>query len=94
MIGTKAALFPEDPQGAFTSTTYRVPLGTTHQWITGLAPNAGYQVSETVSSFIEVAITPGGSTFTDEGGVLYLAPLIFADGFESGDLSAWSASNP
>jgi len=66
-------LFPVDLlSNNFTSLSYSLQPGITNQWITGLATNAGYSVSQQGAL---VTISPGGSSMSDQAGVLQLSAM-------------------
>jgi hypothetical protein len=80
-VGAVAVLFPVQvghvPTGTpfggvpFTGTTYAVPGHVTTQLVTGLAPGAGYQVSQQDAGADRlVTVAPGGPYHADAGGVL------------------------
>lgn len=70
----KAVLFPVDvPTEAFpfTTVTYRAPVAATRHFVTGLLPNARYDVVTTVvGGEVEVVIQSGIALTADSGGVL------------------------
>lgn len=50
---------------------YQAPAGLTSHLISGLAPNTGYQVTTNLTSQgVEVTIQPGGTTMSDQAGVV------------------------
>lgn len=66
-------LFPVDPVDArsVSEVSFTVPAGITKQLVTGLAPNAGYDVvRKPGGGGDEVTIRPGSGARADEGGVL------------------------
>ena len=67
-----AVVFPVNVlSNNFASTTYTVPGGITNQYVAGLAPNAGYTVSQTrLAGSLQVTVTPGGSLISDRAGLL------------------------
>ena len=67
-----AVVFPVNVlSNNFASTTYTVPGGITNQYVAGLAPNAGYTVSQTrLAGSLQVTVTPGGSLISDSAGLL------------------------
>jgi hypothetical protein len=70
VVGTNAVLFPSDLASVQTM-TYAVPASVTAQYVTGLAPNAGYTVSKRAEGgTTTVTITAGGASKADAGGVL------------------------
>jgi hypothetical protein len=84
VVGDVAVLFPVSlgadraavpAAGApFAGVTYRVPQAVTRHFVTGLAPGAGYAVTERpVGDETEIVIAPGGGAHVaDAGGVLAL----------------------
>jgi len=82
ILSDTAVLFPVNvghiPTGdafagaTLTSTTYLVPSGVKQHYITGLTPNTAYTVvTQTVTSNVQITLTPGGALYvTDGGGVL------------------------
>ena len=81
--------------------TYTVPsTARSHHLLVDLAPGTGYTLGQDTGSGRTITLTPGGSDLVvDEEGVLSFeaggsGPLIFADGFESGDTSAWASALP
>lgn len=73
VVGSVAILFKKDITTPFDTVVFRVPLGTTNTYVTGLAPLGGYTVKyKTETTKIRVTITTGGSLHADEGGVLKL----------------------
>ncbi|MFN8487804.1 MAG: hypothetical protein U0350_09450 [Caldilineaceae bacterium] len=72
VVNNTAVLFPVEWGAAFTGVTYSTPAGVTNHIVTGLTPNAGYNVTkQTVNGQTQVTITPNGNTIrADSGGVL------------------------
>jgi hypothetical protein len=66
-VGDTAVVFPVDLDGEVATTTIGVPQGVKRVLITGFAKNKGYRVE---SKGGEVAVTAGGDSQTDGGGVL------------------------
>jgi hypothetical protein len=62
-------LFRVDLQGEFTAVSFLRPDTATRMLITGLAPGAGYAVTETGNS---VTFAPNGPMVADQGGVLII----------------------
>jgi hypothetical protein len=74
VVKRTAVLFPENLDDEFAELTYVVPAGTTAHLITGLKPNAGYDVAMTeTDGAIEVTVRAGMAAITDDGGVLLIA---------------------
>lgn len=72
-IGERAVLFVRAPAGS--PLRYTLPAAVNQQIVTGLAPNASYDVRRTVSGdSATIVIEPGGDLATDEGGVLVIGP--------------------
>lgn len=108
VAANNAVLFPEDLSAGFTNTTYLVPAFLDRQLITGLAPGTGYTVTRLpLGAAEQVAVSAGGSSFTDSGGVLeILAPprftlslnldtnvVLFIDGAAGKPVSIQSSTN-
>lgn len=73
VVKDTAVLFPVDVDTAFTGMTYTAPGNTRVHLVTGLSPNAGYDViSQIVGSNLQVTIRPGTAYAADAGGVLAL----------------------
>lgn len=73
LANNTAVLFPNVWGAPFSSTTYSIPSGVTSQLVTGLTPNAGYDVAMTVNGALtSVTITPGSRYLADAGGVLVI----------------------
>jgi hypothetical protein len=74
VVRNTAVMFPVDINATFTSVSYSVPAATTTQLVTGLVPNAAYDVSmNTSGDTITVRITAGaGANQADSGGVLII----------------------
>jgi hypothetical protein len=70
-VAGTAAVFPVDIGAEVDTTTVPVPAGVTRVLVTGLAPNAGYDVS---SGGGQVTVTKGGSTTADAAGVVVVTP--------------------
>ena len=68
-----AVLLPNVWGAPFSSTTYSVPLGVAMQPVTGLTPNACFDVTMTqTGTSVSVTITPGSRYVADAGGVLVI----------------------
>lgn len=96
-VENTALLFPVDLDAPFTGLVYRVEDTTQRHLVTGLAPGSSYSMSfnDLGNGQIEVTVSQGGALRADEAGTVAVGfeqPL-FVDGFESGDLSAWSNSS-
>ncbi|HYF62880.1 MAG TPA: hypothetical protein VD886_08685, partial [Herpetosiphonaceae bacterium] len=73
LVGATAVMFPVEIAPSVAEIRYRSPSAATHHLITGLAPSTGYTVAmRPVDGLLEVTVTPGGSAFTDSGGVLFV----------------------
>ena len=72
VVRNTAVMFPVDINAPFTGVSYSVPAGTTRHLVTGLVPNAAYDVSlQTSGGTIAVRVATGGGTLrADSGGVL------------------------
>lgn len=72
VVNDTVVLFPVEWGAAFTGVTYSAPATVTKHLITGLIPNAGYDVTQQlVNGQLQVTISPNGATVTaDSGGVL------------------------
>ena len=70
--GGIVVMFPVDIATPFASVTYDAPAGTTAQLVTGLTPDAAYDVKQNGQT---VTITPGGAQKADSGGVLVIGSL-------------------
>ncbi|MCO1659433.1 hypothetical protein [Pseudonocardia humida] len=70
-VSGTAAVFPVDVGAEVDTTTVPVPAGVTRVLVTGLVPNAGYDVS---SGGGQVTVTKGGSTTADAAGVVVVNP--------------------
>lgn len=96
LVGTICVLFRKTLGSAPTALSYTHPAGATAHYITGLAPFAGYDVTQTATS---VTLTANGTQrFADGGGVLVLGGVEVpnveisttdAAGSESGDSVAF-----
>jgi hypothetical protein len=72
-VGTTALMFiHDDSQTArFATTGYTEPFAVSVNYVAGLTPNSGYTiVKSTAGGNIQVTLTVGGSTTTDNAGVL------------------------
>jgi hypothetical protein len=74
LAGDTAVLFPQATSAGLTvSLRYTAPAATAVHLITGLAPNAGYDVElEPTDGGTVVSIQPGAALQADEGGVLVI----------------------
>ena len=72
LTGTILVMFPVDIGTKLDTLVYDAPAGVTAQLVTGLDPNAGYDV---VTNGSTITIKPGGSTKADSGGVLLVGSL-------------------
>ena len=75
IAGNIGALFKANPGDIFTSVSYNIPATVTQQYISGLTPNAGFDVTMLAApgGGVTVTITPDGSTSaSDAGGVLVI----------------------
>lgn len=73
VVKNLAVMFPNLWGAPFTFTTYTIPGTVNGQIVTGLTPNASYNVSTTPNgSNVSVTITPGGQLMADAGGVLLI----------------------
>ncbi|MEK7254037.1 MAG: T9SS type A sorting domain-containing protein, partial [Bacteroidota bacterium] len=89
VVNNTAVVFAKVWGGVFTSTAYSIPNSVTLQIVTGLTPNAGYDVSLTPNgNNLDMSITPGSELTADAGGVL----LIENENFGSGNTE--DRSNP
>jgi hypothetical protein len=71
LVKGAAVLFPVDPSAAFTGVEFQVPSATTHFYVTGLAANGKYDVTQTpADAKITVSVQPGAAKTADAGGVL------------------------
>lgn len=72
MVGTSAVLFPANHHVTVPGVTFSVPAETKRIYVTGLAPNGGYDVIETVQKdgSISVKVMLGKQKLSDAGGVL------------------------
>ena len=66
-VAGTAVVFPVDLGQEVSNTTLKVPQGVSRLLITGLAKNAGYGVDKQGDT---IAVSSGGDTTTDGGGVL------------------------
>lgn len=73
VVGTTAILFPLQVGETFEEVIYQVPGEVTWQLITGLQPNAGYDISvERTGGSLRVTIRPGTAYMADTAGVVSL----------------------
>ena len=75
-LGSSLVMFANDITVPFNGVTYAAsPSATTH-YVTGLAPNATYSVTEQTDAAgnVQITITTGGSFTSDSGGVLVFNP--------------------
>ncbi|WP_214402886.1 hypothetical protein [Pseudonocardia lacus] len=70
-VAGTAVVFPVDVGAEVDATTVPVPSGVNRVLVTGLAPNAGYEVG---SGGGQVTVTKGGATAADAAGVLVVTP--------------------
>lgn len=81
VVHNTAVLFSNVWGAAFTSTTYTIPVTATTQIVTGLVPNAGYNVAQTLDGGnVTVTITTGNQLTADAGGVLLINTASFGGG--------------
>ena len=74
VVKTTAVLFPNVWGTPFTTTTYSIPSAVTTQLMTGLIPNAGYDVATVTNGpTATITITPGNQLKADAGGVLLIS---------------------
>ncbi len=71
-IGDTAVLFPANHHVSVPSVTFTVPAETKRVFVTGLAPNGGYNVVQTIlkDGSISVNVLLGSQKLADAGGVL------------------------
>jgi len=70
-FGSFAVFFPQTTNASFGPTTFSVPAGVQTLLVTGLTPNTGYTVGIQAGSNVNsISVAPGGSTMTDNAGVL------------------------
>lgn len=76
VVKNTALMFIKVWNAAFSLTSYSIPVSVTTQIVSGLTPDAGYDV-KLVSNGIDfdVTITPGDDLVADEGGVLCIDNL-------------------
>jgi len=78
VVNNTAVMFPNVWGGSFTSTAYSTPNTVNLHIVTGLTPNAGYEVTLTPNgSNTDVSISPGSQLTADAGGVLVIVPSNF-----------------
>lgn len=99
VVSNTAVLFPNVWGATFLTTTYAIPWGITTQLITGLVPNAGYDVvNQVIGSTRTVTINPGSQLTADAGGVLMVVTPAGGRKATSQEpvltLSLWAAPNP
>lgn len=72
VVHNTAVLFRVNLSGTFTGLSYTAASGTTKHYVTGLNPNTGYTVATSAGpgGTVQAAVTPGGATLSDSGGVL------------------------
>lgn len=89
VVNDTVVLFPVEWGAAFSGVTYNAPAGVNQHLITGLAPNAGYDVTQQlVNGQVQVTITPNGSLFTtDSGGVLAVSNQLAVAGLVGGTVA-------
>jgi len=75
-FGSTLVLFARSITTPFQGTVYVAPAAATTHYITGLAPNTGYNVTEQAAAqgAVQITIAAGGSYMTDAGGVLVFLP--------------------
>ena len=70
-VAGSVVMFNHTTNATFAGVTYSEPSTTAHNYVTGLAPNTGYTVTETSSNAsTQVSIAIGGSSTSDQSGVL------------------------
>jgi hypothetical protein len=71
LVGGNAVMFRQDIVAPFAGVTFSVPTGTSHVYVTGLTPGAGYSVAIVPAGSTEqITVTAGGALVADAGGVL------------------------
>ncbi len=72
-VKNTAVLFQKVWNASFSFTTYSIPNVITRQIVTGMVPNAGFDISIIPNgSNYDVTITPGDDIYADKGGVLII----------------------
>lgn len=75
VFGATLVMFVNDITAPFNGVTYTAPATATTHYITGLTPNAGYNVTEQITNVgVQITVTAGGSFTADAGGVLAFHP--------------------
>ena len=68
-----AVMFPSVWGGVFTTTTYTVAATVSQHIITGMTPNANYDVvGKYIGTNVQITISPSGSSVANAGGVLVI----------------------
>jgi uncharacterized repeat protein (TIGR01451 family) len=98
-IGSGGAGCTPGPVAGDLVDTAHLPLGgaATYSAVCDVDPEASGTLTNTATVAAAAGVTdpdPGNDSATDEDAITPVDPLIFADGFESGDVSAWSAAVP
>jgi hypothetical protein len=94
VVADTVVLFPTTT-ATVTAFSYTVPASVTRHLITGLAPNAGYQVVFGAAAGVTtVAVAPGGSHFADVGGVLDLGFAASASATQGGAFPGFTLMQP
>ncbi|MFN8356920.1 MAG: T9SS type A sorting domain-containing protein [Spirosomataceae bacterium] len=76
LVKNTVVMFPNVWGGGFASTTYTIPSNASGQLVTGLTPNAGYDVAMVPNgATTQVTITPGSQYTADAGGVLVIGTV-------------------
>jgi hypothetical protein len=71
LIKDNVVMFPRNMGSPPNEVRYSAPAAIAHHYVTGLAPKTNYEVVKTVNgASVDIVVKPGGSTATDEGGVL------------------------
>ena len=76
VFGSSLVMFANNLSTLFTSTTYTAPPTATTHYVTGLTPNAGYNIisQDDAAGNVQVTVMPGGPFTADAAGVLVFLP--------------------
>jgi hypothetical protein len=75
-VGNALVLFANDLKAAFTGTSYCAPLTATTHYVSGLKPNASYDIAQQADIYgnWQITITPGTAFPADSAGLLAFTP--------------------